>query len=47
MSENCGLIDVYVDYDDFYGGMGCVEVIVEVWILFDGECILEICERLW
>ncbi len=36
MSENCGPTDAHADHD--VHGMGCAEVIAEVWTLPDGEC---------
>jgi anti-sigma factor (TIGR02949 family) len=32
--------------DDSHGGVGCAEVIAEVWTLLDGECTPESRERL-
>ncbi|PSN05660.1 mycothiol system anti-sigma-R factor, partial [Siccibacter turicensis] len=46
MSENCGPTDAHADHDDSHGGMGCAEVIAEVWTLLDGECTPETRERL-
>ena len=37
---------VYTTTVDSHGGLGCAEVIAEVWTLLDGECTPETRERL-
>ena len=45
MSEFSGPIESCPN-DDSHGGVGCAEVIAEVWTLLDGECTPETRQRL-
>ena len=45
MSEFSGPVGSCPD-DDSHGGIGCAEVIAEVWTLLDGECTAETREKL-
>ncbi|OBH01120.1 MULTISPECIES: mycothiol system anti-sigma-R factor [unclassified Mycobacterium] len=46
MSESAGPPDPRADDDSHSHGIGCAEVIAEVWTLLDGECTPEAKERL-
>ena len=46
MSEFSGPADPRAHDSDSHGGMGCAEVIAEVWTLLDGECTPQTRERL-
>jgi anti-sigma factor (TIGR02949 family) len=49
MSDLPGPFDPCADVgadDDSHGGLGCAEVIAEVWTLLDGECTPESREKL-
>ena len=46
MSEFSGPADTRADDSDSHGGIGCAQVIAEVWTLLDGECTPEAREQL-
>ena len=46
MSEFAGPADPRADDSHSHGGLGCAQVIAEVWTLLDGECTPEAKERL-
>ncbi|MBW0013807.1 mycothiol system anti-sigma-R factor [Mycobacterium sp.] len=46
MSESSRPVDPAADDSHSHGGLGCAEVIAEVWTLLDGECTAEKREKL-